>query len=157
MEEAEAYYNLIKEHNYTQEQLSEIIGKKQSTIANKIRLLRLTSGVRKILIENNLTERHARALLKLPAEELQKKVLSVIIKKGLNVKKSEELIEKELNKLIEKSSSKEERKKIKGIFSPKVYINTIRQVFDKYGLNAQYSSQDSEGSIQIMITIPKNK
>lgn len=157
LEEAEAYYNLIKEHNYTQEQLSEIIGKKQSTIANKIRLLRLTSGVRKILIENNLTERHARALLKLPAEELQKKVLSVIIKKSLNVKKSEELIEKELNKLIEKSSSKEERKKIKGIFSPKVYINTIRQVFDKYGLNAQYSSQDSEESIQIMITIPKNK
>ena len=103
-------------YNYTQEQLSEIIGKKQSTIANKIRLLRLTSGVRKILIENNLTERHARALLKLPAEELQKKVLNVIIKKGLNVKKSEELIEKELNKLIEKSSSKEERKKIKGIF-----------------------------------------
>ena len=57
---------LIKDHSYTQEQLAEIIGKKQSTIANKLRILKLDNEIRQIFIRNKLTERHARALLKLP-------------------------------------------------------------------------------------------
>ncbi|MBP2033998.1 ParB family chromosome partitioning protein [Clostridium algifaecis] len=154
LEEAEAYYNLIKHHSYTQEKLAEVIGKKQSTIANKIRLLKLNEEIRYILLENNLTERHARALLKLPTVELQKKVLNVILKKSLNVKRTEELIEKELEKINNNSSNKK-RKKIKGIFSPKVYINTVKQVFNKYGLKAKYSSEELENEIQIKITIPK--
>lgn len=95
LEEAEAYYNLIKDHSYTQEKLAEVIGKKQSTIANKIRILKLNKQVREIILKNNLTERHARALLKLPSVELQIKILDIILKKSLNVKKTEELIEKE--------------------------------------------------------------
>ena len=153
LEEAEAYYNLIKDHSYTQEKLAETIGKKQSTIANKIRLLRLDKEIRSMLLENNLTERHARALLKLPTLEIQKKILKIVIKKSLNVKKTEELINKELDKLT--SNKKNKRKKIKGIFSPKVYINTIKQIFDKYGLNAKYTSEDSDDEVQIIITIPK--
>lgn len=155
LEEAEAFFNLIKEHNYTQEALAEVIGKKQSTIANKIRLLKLSINVRRMLLENGLTERHARALLKLPTEELQFKILKVVIKNNLNVKKTEELIEKELIKITENNLSKDGKKKIKGIFSPKVYINTVRQVFDKYGVAAQYSSRELEDEIQITITIPK--
>ncbi|WP_123054928.1 nucleoid occlusion protein [Clostridium sp. JN-1] len=154
IEEAEAYYNLIKEYSYTQEKLAQIIGKKQSTIANKIRILRLTQEIRDMLLENNLTERHARALLKLPTVELQKKVLNLVIKKSLNVKKTEELINKELEESI-KGKEKKVNKKIKGIFSPRVYINTVRQVFDKYGLNAQYNSKDLDDKIEITITIPK--
>ena len=65
MEEASAYYNLIQDHSYTQEQLAQIIGKKQSTIANKLRLLKLDKEITNILVENKLTERHARALLKI--------------------------------------------------------------------------------------------
>lgn len=156
LEEAEAYFNLIKEHSYTQEKLAEIIGKKQSTIANKMRLLKLSLEIRTSLLDNNLTERHARALLKLPTEELQKSVLSVILNKKLNVKESEDIIEKEISKLVNKEIREEKKKnKIKGIFSPRVYINTVKQVFDKYGLNAQYSSKDLEDEIQILITIPK--
>lgn len=154
IEEAEAYYNLIKEHSYTQEQLAQIIGKKQSTIANKIRILRLTQDIRYMLLMNNLTERHARALLKIPTVELQKKVLNIVIKKSLNVKKTEELINKELEKL-NKDEGKKSIKKIKGIFSPRVYINTVKQVFDKYGLNAEYNSKDLNDKIEITITIPK--
>lgn len=154
LEEAEAYYNLIKDHSYTQEKLAEAIGKKQSTIANKIRLLRLEPEIRSILLENNLTERHARALLKLPDVQLQKKVLKIVVKKTLNVKKTEDLIEKELSK-IQKSNATSGKKKIKGIFSAKVYINTVRQVFDKFGLNAQYASKDLNDKIEITITIPK--
>lgn len=156
LEEAEAYANLIKEHSYTQEQLSEIIGKKQSTIANKLRLLKLDGKIRTILLENNLTERHARSLLKLPTTELQFKILNSIIKKGLNVKKTEEVIERELLKLTADECAVEGiKKKIKGIFSPRVYINTVKQVFDKYGINAMYTSKDMEDSIQITISIPK--
>lgn len=154
LEEAEAYYNLIKDHSYTQEKLAEAIGKKQSTIANKIRLLRLTPEIRNIVLENNLTERHARALLKLPTEKLQKSVLNVVIKKLLNVKSTEILVEKQLSKL-EPNKGKDSKKKIKGIFSPRVYINTVKQVFDRYGLNAKYSSEDLEDEIQITIKIPK--
>ncbi|MCH5138584.1 nucleoid occlusion protein [Clostridiaceae bacterium UIB06] len=154
LEEAEAYYNLIRDHSYTQEKLAELIGKKQSTIANKIRLLKLESEIRNMLLENNLTERHARALLKLPTVELQKKVLNIIIKRSLNVKKTEELIEKELSK-ITKDKNNKGKKRIKGIFSPKVYINTVKQVFDKYGLSAEYKSKDLDDKIEITITIPK--
>lgn len=154
LEEAEAYYNLIRDHSYTQEKLAEAIGKKQSTIANKIRLLRLEPEVRGILLENNLTERHARALLKLPDVQLQKKILKIVVKKVLNVKKTEDLIEKELSK-IEQGKGTSVKKKIKGIFSSKVYINTVRQVFDKFGLNAQYASKDLDDKIEITITIPK--
>ncbi len=154
LEEAEAYYNLIKGHSYTQEKLAETIGKKQSTIANKIRLLRLGPEIRKIVLENNLTERHARALLKLSTEKLQKDILQIVIKKSLNVKNTEDLIERELSKLAN-GKGENVKKKIKGIFSPRVYINTVKQVFDKYGLNAQYSSKDFEDEIQITIKIPK--
>ncbi|WP_017752006.1 nucleoid occlusion protein [Clostridium tyrobutyricum] len=154
LEEAEAYYNLIKDHSYTQEKLAEVIGKKQSTIANKIRILKLNKQVREIILKNNLTERHARALLKLPSVELQIKILDIILKKSLNVKKTEELIEKELEGLIDKKGKKK-KKRIKGIFSPRVYVNTVKQEFDKYGLKAKYSSKDMEDKIQITITIPK--
>lgn len=155
IEEAEAYYNLIKDHGYTQEQLAEVIGKKQSTIANKLRLLKLSEEIRLKVLENKLTERHARALLKLPKEDIQLKILDIVIKRSLNVKKTEELIEKELLKISCKEVGKDGKKRIKGIFAPKVYINTIRQVFDKYGIIAQYNSKELEDSIQVTITIPK--
>ncbi|MBL4938405.1 nucleoid occlusion protein [Clostridium sp. YIM B02515] len=155
IEEAEAYYNLIKDHSYTQEQLAEVIGKKQSTIANKIRLLKLDSEIRNTLLENKLTERHARALLKLPTPELQKKILSIVISKGLNVKKTEEIIEKELLRITHQEVAADGKKRIKGVFSPKVYINTVRQVFDKYGIEAQYASKDLEDCIEITVKIPK--
>ena len=80
IEEAEAYYNLINDHRFTQDELAKRMGKKQSTIANKLRILKLSPRVRESCLENKLTERHARALLSLPNEELQLKVLDKIIK-----------------------------------------------------------------------------
>jgi ParB family transcriptional regulator, chromosome partitioning protein len=156
IEEAEAYNNLMKEHSYTQEKLAEVIGKKQSTIANKIRILKLSENVRKILLVNSLTERHARALLKLPDEPLQMKVLEAVVKNSLNVKATEAIVQKYAPS--EKQKEKEPvggKKKLKGIFSPKVYINTVRQVFDKFAPTAEYSSKEYEDKIQITITIPK--
>ena len=89
MEEAEAYYNLINDHKFTQDELAKRMGKKQSTIANKLRLLKLSNNIRTICINNKLTERHARALLSLPSEELQLKIVEKVIKNSLNVKATE--------------------------------------------------------------------
>ncbi|WP_027633290.1 nucleoid occlusion protein [Clostridium hydrogeniformans] len=157
IEEAEAYYNLIKIHSYTQDQLAEFIGKKQSTIANKLRILKLSDEVRSILLEKKLTERHGRALLKLPDEEMQLYVLDLVVKRGLNVKKTEELIEKELLKLANKEIATDGKKRIKGVFSSKIYINTIKQVFDKYGINAEYKSKDLDEFVEVTVRIPKGK
>ncbi|MBC8060982.1 MAG: ParB/RepB/Spo0J family partition protein [Clostridiaceae bacterium] len=155
IEEAEAFYNLIQDHSYTQEQLAEIMGKKQSTIANKLRLLKLDKDIRKVLLENKLTERHARALLKIQDVPLQKKILEVVIKKSLNVKGIEDLIDKELLKSSNPKNLKDGKKKIKGVFSSRVYINTIKQVFDKYGIDANYKSKELEDCIEVTILIPK--
>lgn len=156
LEEAEAYYNLINEHKFTQEQLAERMGKKQSTIANKLRLLKLSPSVREKCLENNLTERHSRALLSLPNKELQLKILDKIIKKSLNVKASEELINKELLRLAGVELNSEGKKKILGSFPSKIYVNSIKQIFDKFKIPAQYKIKEHEEYVQIIVNIPKN-
>lgn len=156
IEEAEAYYNLINEHNFTQEKLAIKMGKKQSTIANKLRLLKLSDDVRRICIENALTERHARALLTLPNEKLQLKIVKRIVKSGLNVKKTEELINKEMLKLAGVELSKDGKKKITGVFSSRIYVNSIKQVFDKFKIPADYKAKENDDYIQITVKIPKN-
>lgn len=155
IEEAEAYYNLIHDHKFTQDDLAKRMGKKQSTIANKLRLLKLSDNVRKICIDNKLTERHARALLSLPNEELQLKVVEKVVKNGLNVKKTEELINKELLKLAGEQLNDKNKKKVKSVFPAKLYVNTIKQVFDKFNIPAEYKFKDSEECIQITVSIPK--
>ncbi len=107
LEEAEGYRNLIKEHGLTQEELAQKIGKSQSTIANKIRILRLSPMVKKILSDNGLTERHARALLKIDDEQIQLKVLQKVCDRGLNVRKTEELVQKALDKYCNPNKSQE--------------------------------------------------
>lgn len=155
IEEAEAYQKLLQNHGYTQEYLANSIGKKQSTIANKLRILKLDDEIRKMILENSLTERHARALLKLPNRKLQAKILNTIISKNLNVKATEDLVDKELIKLEAKDLAADGKKRIKGVFSPKVYVNTIKQVFDKFGINASYKSKDLDDYVEVTIKIQK--
>ena len=154
IEEAEAYYNLINDHKFTQEELAKRMGKKQSTIDNKLRLLKLSSKIRTICLENNLTERHARALLSLPTEELQIKVLNKVIKDSLNVKKTEELINAELLKL---AGEKMKKRKGKGVLPGKLYVNTIKQVLTKFNIPAEYKLQEKDEYIEITVSIPKDK
>ena len=154
MEEAEAYFNLINDHKFTQEELAKRMGKKQSTIANKLRLLKLSEKVRTLCLENSLTERHARALLSLPTEELQLKVVQKIVKDSLNVKKTEELINTELLKLAGEQMKK---RKGKGVLPGKLYVNTIKQVLGKFNIPAEYKLKDSEECIEIIVSIPKSK
>lgn len=156
IEEAEAYYSLINDHNFTQDEIALQMGKKQSTVANKLRLLKLSEEIRKLCIDNNLTERHGRALLCLPDEKLQIKVVEKVVDKKFNVKQTEELINSELLKLSGKQLSGKS-KKVKAIFPAKLYVNTIKQVFNKFSIPADYKFEENEDSIEIRVIIPKIK
>jgi len=92
-EEAEGFANLMNDYGFTQEALAVRMGKTQSTVANKIRILRLPDDVRTRILDSGLTERHARALLKLKSEATQLDALRLIIEQELNVRKTEDLIE----------------------------------------------------------------
>ncbi len=96
-EEASAIASLIELHKLTQEQVAEQLSLTQAAIANKLRLLKLSGAEKDVILSNNLTERHARALLKIKNDELRAKTLEHIVKNSLNVKQSELYIEKLLS------------------------------------------------------------
>lgn len=123
LEEAEGYEKLMEEFHLTQEAMAARVGKKQSTIANKLRLLRLSDRIRKILVEGGLTERHARALLKLDDEEKQVQVLTVVIDNGYSVHQTESYIEK----LLE-DKKQEKKKRMVIVNDVRIYLNSIKQV-----------------------------
>ena len=158
MEEAEAFCTLLSEHGITQEELAERLGKNQSTIANKIRILKLSPQIRAILAEHNLSERHARALLKLNDEKSRLKALNIIVARGLNVSKSEEVVEGILH---EGDREKVDKKTANlRIFKDiRIFSNTIRQAVDmmkKSGILAHTSKVENEEFIEYTIKIPKN-
>jgi len=159
MEEAEGYHNLITEHGFTQEELAQKIGKSQSTIANKIRLLKLPPLVKKILADNNLTERHARALLKLHDEQLQLKVLKHVCEKNMNVKKTEELVDRAIERYTrEAKEGGSERKFTRAIKDIRIFVNTIKQAIDlmkKSGLNVKAAQFDRGEYVEFIVRIPK--
>lgn len=156
IEEAEGYFNLIKDHGFTQEVLARRIGKRQSTIANKLRILKLSDNVKEKLLKEGLTERHARALLKLPTEELQLEVIDEIIKRNLTVKRTEELVERELERLEEENNPQKDNKaKYRWSINPRIITNTLRQIMDKNGIEAEYSHREKEDYMEIIVKIPK--
>ncbi len=156
IEEAEAFCSLLSEHGITQEELAERLGKKQSTIANKIRILKLSAEVRALLAEHNLSERHARALLRLPEEKDRLKVLNTVICRGLNVAKTEEIVEAMLNPV---KAENENSKNIRVFRDVRIFANTIRQAVEmmkKSGVQALSTKVENEDFIEYTIKIPKN-
>lgn len=158
IEEAEAFCTLLSEHGLTQEELAERLGKTQSTVANKIRILKLSPEIRRILKENSLSERHARALLRIPDEKAKLRALNVIVSKGLNVEKSEELISRMLN---QDGAPKEPEtvKNIRAFRDVRIFSNTISQAVDmmkRSGIAAESSRTENDEYIEYTIKIPKN-
>ena len=159
IEEAEGYNNLIIDHNFTQRELAEKIGKSQSTIANKIRLLKLPTEIKRILIEEGLTERHGRALLKLPDDEIRFLILDKVVTKSLNVSNTEDLVED----ILENFRKKEEeqyipKQNIKALINVRIYLNTIKRAFKaikQHDIKAEYKEFDREDSVEILIKLPK--
>ena len=93
IEEAEAYSKLIKEFNYTQEEVAKSVGKDRSTVSNLLRLLKLPPEIRKSVYEGELSVGHARTLLGVDILTEQKRLFALIIKKGLSVRELENLVQ----------------------------------------------------------------
>lgn len=123
LEEAEGYEQLMEQFHLTQEAMAARVGKKQSTIANKLRLLRLSQQVRKVLVEAELSERHARALLKLEDDAKRLEALEVIIARRYNVRQTEEYIDKLLS-----DKQQEKKKRLVIVNDVRIYLNSIKQV-----------------------------
>ncbi len=154
-EEAEGYRRLLEEFGLTQEVLAQRIGKSQSTIANKLRLLKLSPVVQRRLLEAGLTERHARALLKLPDNDAREKVLEKIIKLNLNVRQAESLIDG-LLKDNDPGDTPVQQKFIINDF--RIVMNTIRQAvaaMEQVGLKPQVSHAEYDDYFQVTIKLPK--
>jgi ParB family chromosome partitioning protein len=164
LEEAKGYESLIQDHGFTQEELASKLGKNQSTIANKLRILRLSEEVKEILIKENLTERHARALLKLPDDQLQIKAVRQVVAAKLNVRDTERLIDQYIEKIRDHQRnniirSRKNRNSLSGKKDLRIFTNTIHnaiRLMEKYGLSVKYHQVEKEDRIEITISIPKS-
>ena len=157
IEEAKAYAQIMKEFRITQEELSKKIGKNQSTIANKLRILKLPKNIKEKLLTNDLTERHGRALLKIKDVNIQEEIINKVIEKNLNVKDTERLI-KSVNEKIDKEE-KPSKQNIRNFINYKIYINTIRNAYKeilKTGINAKFEEKEKDDYIEVKVKIPKN-
>ena len=159
MEEAEAYRNLLYQHGLTQEELALSIGKTQSSVANKIRLLKLSKLIREIIKDHRLSERHARALLRLKTEEEQLKALEKITTKNLNVQQTDELIDSMLEpEETALQSVKRPILKTTSLKDMRLFTNTMRHAVElmrRHGIEATSIETEYDEYIEYVITVPK--
>ncbi|MGN1249260.1 MAG: nucleoid occlusion protein [Candidatus Spyradocola sp.] len=161
MEEAEGYQNLIRDHGLSQDELARRLGKNQSTIANKMRILKLPMPVKRLLLKYNLTERHARALLRLHDEEAQLRVIQIIVSQGLNVKATEDLVERTLTHMYgiaEEAEKEKKQSRISGfIRDTRLFVNSIRTIVQQMtdaGLTPRFDADEQESGVDIHIWVP---
>jgi ParB family chromosome partitioning protein len=160
LDEAGGYELLMREFGITQEVLAKRVGKNQSTIANKLRVLKLGKAVLDGLRSAALTERHARALLKLPEEGQQLSVLQAAVDNELNVRQTEELVEQLLGfsqETAEPSPEKIGGKRTKIIHDVRIFVNSIKKVVDdikKMGINVKLDKKETEKDLVLTMKIP---
>ena len=157
MEEAAALQKLIETYGLSQEKVAEKLGKSQSAVANKLRLLKLSEECAALLLEAGLTERHARALLRVEGEEERVNVLKILIQKHMNVAQTEEYIEHLLQKQETKPKGRKPSFIIKDV---RLFLNTINHSMDvmrRSGVDAHTTREETEESITLTICIPKAK
>lgn len=157
-EEAKGINRLIRRYGLTQEQAAKQLGKKQSTIANKLRLLRLSFEEQDWICQAGLSERHARALLKIEDGELRKEALSRMISENLNSAQAEEMIARLLNQnSVPAPKSGRQTIVVKDV---RIFLNTINKAVDTMrlaGIDAISKKQDSGEYIEYTIKIPKQQ
>ncbi|MCF0110133.1 MAG: ParB/RepB/Spo0J family partition protein [Erysipelotrichaceae bacterium] len=152
IEEAKAYVQIMRQACLTQEQVASRIGKSQSTIANKIRLLNLADEVQEGILTKKISERHGRALLSLNGPA-QVEAYHVIVDKGLNVRDSEKHIENVLN------GKKKKKPLTKGFTrSVQIGLNTVNQcmaMMKKTGISFTSEQTETDKDVRITIRFPK--
>lgn len=156
IDEANAYANLMKINGLTQKQLAQSVGKSQPYVANKMRLLKLTANVQSYLVSGDITPRHGRALLNLPADK-QELALKEILDDKLNVKQTEEMIQN-FDEYLQKKYAKPTTKKAlaKNSGDLKVQINTIKKAIKlakDSGIQVKYKEDNSPDEYKITIEL----
>lgn len=161
IEEAVAYQKLLELHELTQEALAQRLGKGQSTIANKLRLLKLPQAVQDAILQRQITERHARAIITAKEEEMQLVLLEQTITQGWNVRQLEEQVHAMLYPDEEDAPVRKKKAKRKVVSRDvRIALNTIRQslsMVSESGINVKTEEQDTEEYYQITVKIPKKK
>ena len=153
-DEAAAIEKLISYYGMTQEDAASKLGKAQSTIANKLRLLRLTPEERELIVGFNLTERHARALLKLGSCEERINILEKVIKNKLNVERTEKLVEDYIGQKKVRQSYRTRSKVFQNV---KIFVNTINKAIETMqsaGIDADSKKIQNEEYIEYRVRIP---
>lgn len=156
LEEAEGYQSLMRQHVLTQEELGRRLSKSQSCIANKVRLLRLPRSIKEKIISYQLTERHARALMRLPDESLQNKIADRAGREGLSVMATENLVEQELARIY--VSEDDTQRKVRCHLGHTIYLNSIRHTIEKIrgcGAEIDVVREDKPDKVVLTIEIPK--
>ncbi|QUG43680.1 nucleoid occlusion protein [Psychrobacillus sp. INOP01] len=159
IEEAVAYQKLLKLHDLTQEALAQRLGKGQSTVANKLRLLKLPQEVQEAIMKKELSERHARALMAIKEKDTQLELMNMSIEKQWNVKQLEEKVNEIINPPV-KSGKKDKSKRKVVSKDVRIALNTIKQslsMVTKSGINIKTEEEDTEEFYQITVKIPKKK
>ena len=160
IEEATGISQLIRMFGMSQEEAARRLGKSQSAVANKLRLLRLPSDVLDALRANGLTERHGRALLRLPDANAQRAALQYIIDNGLTVAATDEYIELLLTEPAEEQQDAAEPKRTFVLKDVRIFLNSLSKSLDlmkQGGIDAGMKREETEDSLILTISIPKNK
>ena len=155
LEEAEAIQRLITSFHLSQEEAAAKLGKSQSAVANKLRLLRLSGPCRELLRRFSLTERHARAVLRLQDEEERLAALRHMGEQGLNVAQAEAYVDALLTRQQTTPPARRSSYIIKDV---RLFLNSIRrsvQIMRQAGVDAQVSREESEEDITLTVRIPK--
>ncbi len=157
-EEAEGYYRLLEEFELKQEELAKKLGKSQSSIANRLRLLKLSTVERAAISEHSLSARHARALLKVDSQEERLALIKEIADKSLNVAQTETLVEKINEKKLPKEPQRSNRKIVfKDI---RLFTNSLKELTDcltESGLTVDYLEEEEEEYYKVSVVIRKPK
>lgn len=152
-EEAEALAILVSDYRMSQDELCKKLGKAQSTLSNKLRLLKLSDEMRYKISRAGLSERHARALLSLEDEVQRARALSIIIDRHLTVNESETLIEQMLRK-----NEAPKRQMLKGFKDIRIFINTLNNAVDtirRAGIDADSVKTETDEYVEYIVRIPK--
>ena len=160
-EEAQGYEKLLLQFNLTQEVLAERVGKNQSTIANKLRLLKLPPEMREYIFEEKLTERHSRALLKVDDSERQWQLLKFVAENKLNVRETESLIEAQFqNEPIPEQKVVRRPQMLKIVKDVRIFINTVGELvkqMKKTGLDVRLTQEQDDEFVTITMVVPKRR
>lgn len=152
-EEAVAIERLMTEHGLTQEEISKKLGKAQSTLSNKLRLLRLPETLRDKISCAGLTERHARALLQLPDNVTRGRVLDIIIERHLTVSEAERLIND-----VQRRKKSKNRPQMRAYKDMRIFLNTLNHAVDairKAGIEADTAKSETDEYFEYVIRISK--